>query len=329
MKAVVITKPGSADVLKIQERPVPEINADEVLIRVYATGVNRPDVFQRKGNYPAPPGAPQDVPGLEVAGIIEKTGSNVAGWKAGDKVCALLAGGGYAEFAKVSAMHCLPVPSGFSFAEAASLPETVFTVWHNVFQRGSLQKGKHFLVHGGSSGIGITAIQLAKAFGAKVFTTAGSDEKCNACNELGADLSINYKKTDFEIALKNSGVDVILDMVGGDYIPKNIRLLNTDGRLVFINMMNGSTVKSLEDPLDFSLVMRNRLTITGSTLRNRNLEFKAALTEDIRKNVWPVIESGQFKPVIFAQFPLSEAYKAHELMENGSHIGKIMLIVEH
>jgi len=326
MKAVVITKPGAPDVLEIQERPVPEINSDEVLIRVYAAGVNRPDVFQRKGNYPAPPGAPQDIPGLEIAGVIEKTGSNVSAWKEGDQVCALLAGGGYAEFVKVNAMHCLTVPAGFSFAEAASLPETVFTVWHNVFQRGNLQKGENFLVHGGSSGIGITAIQLAKAFGAKVFTTAGSDEKCKACKELGADRSINYKNEDFESALKDSGVDVILDMVGGDYIPKNIRLLSTDGRLVFINMMNGSTVKSLEDPLDFSLVMRNRLTITGSTLRNRDSGFKAALTKEIRENVWPVMESGQFKPVISAQFPLSEAYKAHELMEDGSHIGKIVLV---
>lgn len=326
MKAVVITKPGAPDVLEIQERPVPEINPDEVLIKIYAAGVNRPDVFQRKGNYPAPPGAPQDIPGLEIAGVIEKTGSNVTTWKAGDKVCALLAGGGYAEFAKVNARHCLPVPAGFSFVEAASLPETVFTVWHNVFQRGSLQKGEHFLVHGGSSGIGITAIQLAKAFGAKVFTTVGSDDKCNACKKLGADLSINYKNEDFEIAFKHHGIDVILDMVGGSYIPKNIRLLNTDGRLVFINMMNGSTVKSLEDPLDFSLVMRNRLTITGSTLRNRDSGFKAALTEEIRKNAWPFMESGQFKPVISARFPLSEAYKAHELMEDGSHIGKIVLV---
>ncbi|KAA6441036.1 NAD(P)H-quinone oxidoreductase [Dyadobacter flavalbus] len=326
MKAVVITNPGAPNVLEIQERPVPEIGADEVLIKVYAAGVNRPDVFQRKGNYPAPPGAPQDIPGLEVAGIIEQTGSDVTGWKMGDKVCALLAGGGYAEFVKVNARHCLPIPAGFSFAEAASLPETVFTVWHNVFQRGSLQQGEHFLVHGGSSGIGITAIQLAKAFGAKVFTTAGSDEKCKACDELGADLSINYKAADFETELKNHGVDVILDMVGGGYIPKNIRLLNTDGRLVFINMMNGSTVKSLEDPLDFSLVMRNRLTITGSTLRNRNAAFKAALTKEIRKNVWPVMESGRFKPVIFAQFPLAEASMAHELMEDGSHIGKIVLL---
>ncbi|GGC13620.1 NAD(P)H-quinone oxidoreductase [Dyadobacter sediminis] len=327
MKAVVITKPGAPEVLKIQERPIPEIDADEVLIKVYAAGVNRPDVFQRKGSYPAPPGAPQDIPGLEVAGIIEQTGSDVTDWKTGDKVCALLAGGGYAEFVKVNARHCLPIPAGFSFAEAASLPETVFTVWHNVFQRGNLQQGEHFLVHGGSSGIGITAIQLAKAFGATVFTTAGSDEKCNACKALGADLSINYKASDFETELKNHGVDVILDMVGGGYIPKNIRLLNTDGRLVFINMMNGSIVKSSEDPLDFSLVMRNRLTISGSTLRNRNAEFKAALTAEIRKNVWPVMESGRFKPVIFARFPLAEAHKAHELMEDGSHIGKIVLVV--
>ncbi|SEJ43189.1 putative NAD(P)H quinone oxidoreductase, PIG3 family [Dyadobacter sp. SG02] len=325
MKAVVITQPGGPEVLQIQERETPRPAGSEVLIKVYAAGVNRPDVFQRKGNYPPPPGAPQDIPGLEVAGIIEEIGADVTGWKRGDRVCALLAGGGYVEYALAQAAHCLPVPEGWGFSEAASLPETVFTVWHNVFQRARLQAGEHFLVHGGSSGIGITAIQLAKAFGAKVFATAGSDEKCDACNALGADISINYKTSDFEEILKSEGVDVILDMVGGDYIPKNLRLLREEGRLVFINTMKGSKVRGA-DEVDFSLIMRKRLTVTGSTLRNRDHAFKAALTADILKNVWPVLEKGLFKPVIAQTFPLEEAAKAHTLMETSDHIGKIILL---
>jgi NADPH2:quinone reductase len=329
MKAVVITKPGRPEVLVVEERPVPVVGHDEVLIRVYAAGVNRPDVFQRKGNYPPPPGAPQDIPGLEVAGIIETCGASVENWKPGDAVCALLAGGGYAEYAVVHAHHCLPVPVHFSFAEAASLPETVFTVWHNVFQRGNLKKGENFLVHGGSSGIGITAIQLAKALGAMVFATAGSDEKCAACISLGADLCVNYKNENFEEILKSQGADVILDMVGGDYIPRNIRLLRIDGRLVFINTMNGNKVRQVEgqplDEVDFGLIMKNRLTITGSTLRNRDVGFKATLTREILENVWPLMNEGKFKPVIFREFPLTEAAKAHELMESSDHIGKIIL----
>lgn len=330
MKAIVITQPGAPEVLQIQEREMPRPTGSEVLIKVYAAGVNRPDVFQRKGNYPPPPGAPQDIPGLEVAGIIEQIGPDVTQWKPGDRVCALLAGGGYAEYALAQASHCLPVPESFGrdgdrFTEAASLPETVFTVWHNVFQRGRLQPGERFLVHGGSSGIGITAIQLAKAFGAEVFTTAGSDEKCAACNALGADISINYKTSDFEVALKPFGADVILDMVGGDYIPKNLRLLREEGRMVFINTMKGGKVKGA-DEVDFGLVMRKRLTVTGSTLRNRDYAFKAALTSDIRQHVWPVLEKGQFKTVIAATFPLSEAAKAHALMETSDHIGKIILL---
>lgn len=331
MKAVVITKHGGPEVLVVEERPIPVLNADEVLVKVYAAGVNRPDVFQRKGNYPPPPGAPADIPGLEIAGVIEKCGSAVSGWKEGDAVCALLAGGGYAEYAVVNARHCLPVPKGFSFVEAASLPETIFTVWHNVFQKGKLVQGENFLVHGGSSGIGITSIQLAKAFGARVFTTAGTDEKCEACLSLGADLCVNYKLEDFEKILEKQGIDVILDMVGGDYIPKNIRLLKTDGRLVFINTMKGSKVKQVDgqpaDDVDFGLIMKNRLTITGSTLRNRDVEFKAALTKEILENVWPVIKNGGFKPVICKEFPLQDASKAHELMETSEHIGKIMLTV--
>ena len=325
MKAIVITEPGAPDVLQIREREEPRPAASEVLIKVYAAGVNRPDVFQRKGNYPPPPEAPQDIPGLEVAGVIEEIGADVTAWKPGDRVCALLAGGGYAEYAFAHAAHCLPVPAGFDFAQAASLPETVFTVWHNVFQRGRLQAGERFLVHGGSSGIGITAIQLAKAFGAKVFTTAGSDEKCAACNALGADISINYKTSDFEEVLKKLGADVILDMVGGDYIPKNLRLLQEEGRLVFINTMKGGKVKGA-DEADFGLIMRKRLTVTGSTLRNRDHAFKAALTSEIRENVWPVLEQGLFKPVIARTFPLSDAAQAHALMETSDHIGKIILL---
>ena len=270
MKAIVITKPGPPEVLKIVERPVPEPKENEVLINVRAAGVNAADATQRKGHYPPPPGASPDIPGLEVAGVIESCGAVATQWKKGDKVCALLAGGGYAEYVTVNSRHCLPAPSNLNFAEAGSLPETVFTVWHNVFQRAELKSGEHFLVHGGSSGIGITAIQLAKLFGAKVFATAGTDEKCNACISLGAHQCINYKKEDFEEVLKKDGADVILDMVGGDYISKNIRLLKTDGRLVFIHAMQGS--KGTFDAID---VMRRRLTITGSTLRNRDAQFKA------------------------------------------------------
>ncbi|MCE7063460.1 NAD(P)H-quinone oxidoreductase [Dyadobacter sp. CY343] len=327
MKAAVITQSGAPEVLQIREREVPKPKATEVLIKVYAAGVNRPDVMQRQGKYPPPAGASEDIPGLEVAGEIVETGSEVTGWKPGDKVCALLSGGGYAEYAVAQAGHCLPVPSNYTYAQAASLPETVFTVWHNVFQRGQLKAGENFLVHGGSSGIGITAIQLAKAMGAgKVFATAGTAEKCEACIALGADICINYKEMDFESVLKDEGVDVILDMVGGDYIPKNIRLLNTDGRLVFINTMRGSKVKSEEDQVDFGLIMRKRLTVTGSTLRNREVEFKTKLTQEIREQVWPVLEKGLFKPVLFKEFLLNEAALAHALMESSEHIGKIILV---
>ena len=321
MKAVIITKFGAPGVLQVQERPVPSPQENEVLIHIKAAGVNRPDVSQRKGNYPPPSNAPQDIPGLEIAGIIESYGSAVTQWKQGDKVCALVPGGGYAEYATVNAAQCLPVPSNLNFAEAASLPETVFTVWHNVFQRGQLKSGENFLVHGGSSGIGITAIQIAKAIDAKVFVTAGSDEKCKACIELGADKCINYKKENFEDVLKDDGADVILDMIGGDYVPKNIRLLKVDGRLVFINAMKGG--KAEFDAID---VMRRRLTITGSTLRNRDAQFKAQLAEQVLQNVWPLIEQGKFKPVIYKTFPLEEASKAHELMESSEHIGKIILL---
>jgi len=324
MKANIISQPGGPEVLQPEERGIPQPADDQVLIKVYAAGINRPDVFQRKGNYPPPAWAPQDIPGLEIAGIIEQVGNHVTNWKKGDAVCALLAGGGYAEYAVAHAGHCLPVPSGFNFVQAASLPETVFTVWHNVFQRGGLTSSENFLVHGGTSGIGITAIQLAKALGAKVFATAGSEEKCTACLALGADICVDYKNADFEEKLQKEGTDVILDMVGGDYIPKNIRLLREDGRLVFINTMKGGKLEGSE--VDFGMIMKKRLTITGSTLRNRSDEFKTALAKDILMNVWPVMESGQFKTVIAAQFPLNEASKAHALMETSGHIGKIILV---
>jgi putative PIG3 family NAD(P)H quinone oxidoreductase len=326
MKAVVITQPGSPGVLQLSERETPKPKATEILIKVYAAGINRPDVMQRQGKYPPPPGAPEDIPGLEVAGIIEEIGNAVTEWKAGDKVCALLTGGGYAQYAIAQAGHSLSLPANFTFAEAASLPETIFTVWHNVFQRGNLKAGEHFLVHGGSSGIGITAIQLANAFGAKAFATAGSDEKCKACIDLGAEICINYKNADFEKILENEGVDVILDMVGGDYIPKNIRLLREEGRLVFINTMKGNKAKSEADQADFGLVMRKRLTITGSTLRNRDAAFKTQLASEIQEKVWPALEKGLFKPVIYREFALLEAAQAHELMESSAHIGKIVLV---
>ncbi len=302
---------------------MPEIGANEVLIRVKAAGVNRPDVAQRMGRYPAPSGAPQDIPGLEVAGVVEECAAGVAQWKKGDGVCALLAGGGYAEYVAVDAGQCLPIPKGFSAIEAAGLPETVFTVWHNVFQRGRLQAGETLLVHGGSSGIGITAIQLAKAFGAKVLTTVGSNEKGQACLELGADGFVNYKTQDFETAFAEAGVEVILDMVGGDYFDKNLNILKPDGRLVYINAMHGNSVN-----LNIMKMMLKRITITGSTLRARDVAFKTALAADLLKNVWPVLENGKFKPVVFATFPFSAAAQAHELMESSQHIGKIILVNE-
>lgn len=322
MKAIVITKPGSAEVLQLLDRPVPVPTGKEVLIRVKAAGVNRPDIAQRKGVYPAPPGAPADIPGLEVAGTIEDCGPDVTRWKTGDQVCALLSGGGYAEYASADEGQCLPLPEGLSFAEAASLPETTFTVWHNVFERGLLKAGEHFLVHGGSSGIGITAIQLAKAYGAQVYATAGSDEKCKACISLGADKCINYRNEDFQSALAETGADVILDMIGGDYYSKNISLLRPEGRLVFINAMKGN-------PQDFNImqIMQKRLTITGSTLRSRETAFKTALAGQVESHVWPLIRAGKFRPVVYREFKLEEAGQAHQLLESSKHIGKIVLII--
>lgn len=323
MKAVVISQPGGPDVLKIQERGTPSPSSHGVVIAVKAAGINRPDIFQRKGKYPAPAGIVADIPGLEVSGIIAHCGEKVTRWKTGDQVCALLAGGGYAEYAVAPQDHCLPVPHGFDFIQAASLPETVFTVWHNVFERGRLKPGEHLLVHGGSSGIGITAIQLAKALGAKVTITAGSEEKCRACRDLGADRAIHYQAEDFEEVLKEEGADVILDMVGGDYIPKNTRLLKDEGRLIFINAMKGG--KAEWNALD---IMRRRLTITGSTLRSREADFKAALAGAVYENVWPLLETGKFKPVIYKTFSLKDAADAHTLLESSTHIGKIVLVVD-
>ena len=323
MKAIVITSFGAPEVLKIENKEKPVINENEVLIRVKAAGVNRPDVFQRKGSYPPPPEAPQDIPGLEVAGLIEELGANVKQWKINDKVCALIAGGGYAEYVKVNAGHCLPVPEGLTFIEAAGLPETVFTVWSNVFQRGRLQAKERLLVHGGSSGIGTTAIQLAKYIGAAVVVTVGSEEKGQYCLELGADRYINYKSQDFEKELKDQPVDVVLDMIGGAYFQKNIEVLKPDGRLVYINAMEGNTVA-----LNIMQMMRKRLQITGSTLRNREPEFKTALTADILEKVWPMFAEGKYNPTIFKVFPLEEASKAHELMESSQHVGKIILEIK-
>ena len=323
MKAIVITEPGGPEVLKLQDRETPVAGSDQVLINIKAAGVNRPDVFQRKGNYPAPAGAPADIPGLEVSGVVAKVGNGVSRWRSGDRVCALLSGGGYAEYAVVHQDHCLPIPTGMNFVESASLPETVFTVWHNVFERGGLKAGEHLLIHGGSSGIGVTGIQIARAMGARVTITAGSDEKCLECKKLGADVVINYRSEDFEEVVKPAGVDVILDMVGGDYIPKNLRILKDDGRLVFINAMKGG--KAEFNALD---IMRRRLTITGSTLRSRDPLFKANLASAVHTNVWPIIEAGKFTPSVFKTFPLSLASEAHKLLESSSHIGKIVLEVQ-
>ncbi|ADR22284.1 NAD(P)H quinone oxidoreductase [Marivirga tractuosa] len=322
MQAIIIKNPGGPEVLQLKERESPKPQPSEVLIEVKAAGINRPDVFQRMGGYPAPAGAPDDIPGLEVAGIIKEVGKDVMQWNVGEKVCALVAGGGYASQVTAPAVQCLPIPQGLSFVEGASLPETFFTVWSNVFDRGNFQKGESFLVHGGTSGIGVTAIQMVKSMGGKVFTTAGTQEKCDVAINLGADLAINYKVQDFEKYLKEKKeeVDVILDMVGGDYTAKNINILNPEGRLVIINAM-----KNAESTINMKKVMVKRLTITGSTLRARSPEFKGAIAEKLKKNIWPKIEIGEIKPVIYRTFPLAEASKAHELMESSEHIGKIVL----
>ncbi|MDQ2769885.1 MAG: NAD(P)H-quinone oxidoreductase [Bacteroidota bacterium] len=322
MKAIIIQQAGGPTVLQLREQAKPVPAAHEVLIRVQAAGVNRPDVLMRQGKYAGSGNVAGLVPGLEIAGIVEACGAEVPRWRVGDAVCALLPAGGYAEYATVDARHCLPLPAGCSPIEAAALPETVFTVWHNVFQRGGLQAGETLLVHGGSSGIGTTAIQLVKALGSRVAVTAGDEAKCAACRQLGADWAINYKMEDFEEVLQTEGVDVVFDMVGGEYIAKNLRLLHDDGRLVFINAMQGA--KGEFNALD---VMRRRLTITGSTLRPRSDDFKAELAAAVEKHVWPLIAAGKFRPLIDQTFPLAEAAAAHELMESSAHIGKIVLTV--
>lgn len=323
MKAIAISRPGGPEVLQLAERPIPLCGKDEVLIKVAAAGVNRPDVFQRKGHYPPPPGAPQDIPGLEVSGIIEACGEEVTRWHPGDAVCVLIAGGGYSEYVTANANICMAIPKGLNFIEAAALPETVFTVWHNVFQRRKLKKGESLLVHGGSSGIGTTAIQLATALGSAVYATAGSDEKCKAAEDLGAIKCVNYNEADFYNELKPVGIDVVLDMIGGDYTDRNIKLLKEEGRLVYINAMRGNKVQ-----IDAGEIMRRRLSVTGSTLRSRDTQFKSDLACTILENVWPLLETGQFKPLIYKTFPLSAAAAAHTLMEESSHIGKIVLSVD-
>lgn len=325
MQAIEISQPGGPEVLRLTERPVPQPAAGEVLIRVQAAGVNRPDVLQRKGAY-APPAGASDLPGLEVSGSIESGNAGNSGFKIGDEVCALVAGGGYAEFCVAPVAQCLPKPHALSFAEAAGLPETYFTVWSNVFDRARLVPGESLLVQGGSSGIGVAAIQLAAALGSTVFATAGSDEKCQACVDLGAKRAINYRTEDFAEVIKvdtnSRGVDVILDMVAGDYLPREIASLADDGRLVFIALLGGSKAT-----LDMSAVLRRRLTVTGSTLRPRSVAFKEAIAKRLREVVWPLIESGRVKPMLFRTFPLAQAADAHRLMESSQHVGKIVLTV--
>jgi NADPH:quinone reductase len=323
MKAVEITRYGAPEVLALCERPVPSCAAGEVLIRVHASGVNRPDVLQRMGQYPVPPGA-SDLPGLEVAGIIEAVAPDVTQWRVGDAVCALVAGGGYAQWCVAPAGQCLPVPKSLTMIEAAGLPETFFTVWHNVFERGALKAGETLLIQGGTSGIGTTAIALAKAMGAKIIATAGSDEKCAACVKLGADIAVNYKTQDFVQAVKDftqsKGVDVILDMVAGDYVAREVECLAEDGRLVIIAVQGGVDAK-----FNAGMVLRKRLTMTGSTLRPRSIEFKTGLANELRAKVWPLLEQGQCKPQVFKVFKPSQAAQAHELMQSNQHIGKLII----
>jgi putative PIG3 family NAD(P)H quinone oxidoreductase len=325
MTAIGIKTPGGPEALVAEERPVPVPGPTEVLVRVRAAGVNRPDVMQRKGQYPPPPGAP-DIPGLEVAGDVVAVGGNVTRWKTGDKICALVSGGGYAEYCVTDEATALPVPKGFSYVEAAALPETFMTVWHNVFERGALKSGETFLVHGGSSGIGTTAILLAKAFGATVIATAGSPEKCEACRKLGADVAIDYNKEDFVAVTKEAtgknGANLILDMIGGDYVDRNFEAAAVEGRIVQIATQKGTKVTA-----DLRRLMLKRLTLTGSTLRARPVADKAAIARALEAKVWPLLESGKIRPVIDSTYPLTKASEAHARMETSLHIGKIMLEV--
>ena len=325
MTAIAITEPGGPEKLAPTRRPVPQPASGEVLIQVVAAGVNRPDCLQRQGSYPPPPGA-SDLPGLEVVGTVVALGEGVTDWQIGDAVCALLTGGGYAEYCTAPALQCLPIPAGLTQQQAAALPETFFTVWSNVFDRARLQPGESLLVHGGTSGIGTTAIQLAKALGSRVFTTVGGSEKIQPCLDLGAERVINYREEDFVQVIKeatnNQGVDVILDMVGGDYVQRNLSALAVEGRLVFIAFLRGAKVE-----LNLAPVMMKRLTITGSTLRARPVAHKAPIARALREIVWPLLASGAIQPMIDRVFPLTEAAAAHALMESNRHVGKLLLQV--
>jgi putative PIG3 family NAD(P)H quinone oxidoreductase len=325
MIAIEIREPGGPEVLVPVERPQPTPASGEVLIKVAAAGVNRPDVFQRLGRYPPPPGV-SDIPGLEVAGTIAAVAAHTGNWRVGDKVCALVAGGGYAEYCTAPAPQCLPVPRGLDMTAAAAIPETFFTVWHNVFERGHLRPGETILIHGGSSGIGTTAIQLARARGSHPFATAGSAEKCAACERLGAERCINYREADFvDLVHKltgGRGVNVVLDMVGGAYFERNINALAVDGRLVEIATLSGAKAE-----VNLQVIMQKRLTVTGSTLRARPVGDKAVIASEVLENVWPLLESGAVMPIIFRTFPLREAAAAHRLMESSGHIGKIVLLI--
>lgn len=322
MRAIEISEPGGPEVLRLTDRPMPQPGHGQVVLKVAYAGVNRPDALQRAGAYDPPPGA-SDLPGLEASGEVAAIGPGVSEYKVGDKVCGLLPGGGYAEYVATPAAHCLPVPAGMGMKEAACLPETFFTVWTNVFMRGGLKAGERILIHGGSSGIGTTAIQLANAFGARVFVTAGSEEKCQACRDLGAEVAINYRQEDFVAIMRGEGgANLVLDMVGGDYIPRNIKAMAMEGRMVHIAFLKAPKAK-----LNFAQIMVRRLTITGSTLRPQSDLAKARIAQDLREAVWPLLEAGRVAPVMDSEFPLEDAADAHARMESSEHIGKIVLKV--
>ena len=326
MKAIEIRKDTETPYLALGKTGLPQYGAEDVLVRVKAAGVNRPDLMQVVGMYPPPPGA-SEIPGLELAGEIVATGANVTDWKVGDQICALVTGGGYAEYAAVPAVQCLPIPNGLGMIEAAGLPETFFTVWHNVFDKAQLKVGETFLVHGGTSGIGTTAIQLAKAFGAKVIATAGSDEKCQACRDLGADIAINYKTQDFveevKTATDGKGADVILDMVAGDYVSRNFKAAAFEGRILIIAFLRGPKAET-----NFTPLLLKRLTLMGSTLRAQPVANKGAIASSLRKQVWPLLDAGKIAPVIYQTVPLAKAADAHAILKGGAHIGKVILEVD-
>ncbi|WP_367865847.1 NAD(P)H-quinone oxidoreductase [Pedobacter sp. WC2423] len=321
MDAIVITEKGGPEVLKLEQIAKPEPNGNEVLIKIHAAGLNRSDIISRKSN-PYGTATVREIPGLEISGVVEATGPEVKRWKVGDRVCALIAGGGYAQYRAVDERLCLPVPEGLSFEEAATLPETIFTIWSNVFKDAAFKTGENFLIHGGTSGIGVTAIQMIVAMGGKAYATAGTVEKCQFCEDLGATIAVNYKTEDFVTLLKPVGIDVILDMTGGENTLKNMDILNPDGRITFINAMNGS-----KSEIDILQLMSKRLKLTGSMLKPRTDDYKAMLAAEIEQTIWPLITAGKIKPVIFKVFPLTEAGEAQQLMESSTHIGKIVLKV--